>query len=71
MIAEFETSLWLQNLRANSAVQVRLGERDFNAHARVLTAENDATVLGEIRSFSSSKYGWGEGTVVELRPDKS
>jgi F420H(2)-dependent quinone reductase len=71
VIAEFETSLWLQNLRANSAVQVRVGERDFNAHARVLTAENDATVLGEIRSFSSSKYGWGEGTVVELRPDKS
>ena len=71
VIAEFDASHWLQNLRANPAVQVRVGERNFNAHARVLTAENDATVLGGIRSFSNSKYGWGEGTVVELRPDQS
>jgi len=50
-------------------VQVRVGERSFEAHARVLTAESDANVLAEICAFSSSKYGWGEGTVVELRPD--
>jgi hypothetical protein len=61
----------LQNLRANPAVQLRVGERRFGAQARVLTPETDAKVLGEIRAFSSSKYGWGEGTVVELRPDKS
>jgi hypothetical protein len=61
----------LQNLRVNPAVQVRVGERKLSAHARVLTAETDGKVLGEIRSFSSSKYGWGEGTVVELRPDQS
>jgi hypothetical protein len=59
----------LQNLRANPAVQVRVGERKFIAHARMLTLETDAEVLNEIRSFSSSKYGWSEGTVVELRPD--
>ena len=52
-------------------MQVRVGERSFRAQARVLTEENDANVLSEIRAFSSSKYGWGEGTVVELRPDKS
>jgi len=61
----------LKNLRANPAVRVRVGEREFGAQARVLTKENDGKVLGEIRSFSSSKYGWGEGTVVELRPDQS
>jgi hypothetical protein len=61
----------LQNLRANPAVQVRVGERKFSAHARVLTTENNGKVLGEIRSFSSSKYGWGDGTVVELRPDQT
>jgi len=58
----------LQNLRANPAVQVRVGEQRFGAQARLLTAESDAKVLGEIRAFSSSKYGWSEGTVVELRP---
>jgi deazaflavin-dependent oxidoreductase (nitroreductase family) len=71
VIAEFDTSHWLQNLRANPAVKVRAGERSFSAQARVLTAENDAKVLGEIRAVSSSKYGWGEGTVVELRPDRN
>jgi hypothetical protein len=34
----------------------------------MLTAENDAEVLREIRTFSTSKYGWGEGTVVEIKP---
>lgn len=50
---------------------MRVGERKFAAQARVLTAESDAKVLDEIRTFSSRKYGWGEGTVVEIRPDKS
>ena len=48
---------------------MRVGERKFGAQARVLTDESDVKVLGEIRAFSSSKYGWGEGTVVELQPD--
>jgi deazaflavin-dependent oxidoreductase (nitroreductase family) len=69
VIAEYDTSHWLQNLRANSAVQVRVRGKSFAARARVLTAEHDAEILGAIRAFSSSKYGWGEGTVVELRPE--
>jgi hypothetical protein len=35
----------------------------------VLSADNDAQILAEIRAFSSSKYGWGEGTVVEIKPE--
>ncbi|HST11592.1 MAG TPA: nitroreductase family deazaflavin-dependent oxidoreductase [Terriglobales bacterium] len=71
VIAEYDTSHWLQNLRADPDAQVRVAEKSFSARARVLTAENDAEILGEIRAFSSSKYGWGEGTVVELRPETS
>jgi deazaflavin-dependent oxidoreductase (nitroreductase family) len=69
IIAEYDTSQWLQNLRANPAVQVRVAGQSFAAHARVLTVEHDAEILGAIRAFSSKKYGWGEGTVVELRPE--
>ena len=68
VIAEYDTSHWVQNLRANPAVKVRLGEKSFDARARVLDPEKDAKVLAEIRKFSSRKYGWGEGTIVELRP---
>jgi hypothetical protein len=59
----------LQNLRADPKVQVRVRGQNFPARARVLSAENDAAILAEIRAFSSSKYGWGEGTVVEIRPE--
>jgi hypothetical protein len=43
--------------------------KSFAARARVLSAGNDAEILAEIPAFSSSKYGWGEGTVVELKPE--
>jgi hypothetical protein len=46
-----------------------VAERSFAARARVLSADNDAQILAEIRAFSSSKYGWGEGTVVEIKPE--
>jgi deazaflavin-dependent oxidoreductase (nitroreductase family) len=68
VIAEYDTSHWVQNLRANPAVKVRVGEKKFDARARILTPENDAEVLAEIREFSRRKYGWGEGVVVALRP---
>ena len=68
VIAEYDTSHWVQNLRANPEVKVRVAEKTFDARARVLTPEAGAKVLAEIREFSSRKYGWGEGTVVELRP---
>jgi hypothetical protein len=50
-------------------VKVRVAGKSFAARARVLSADNDPRILAEIRAFSSSKYGWGEGTVVEIRPE--
>jgi deazaflavin-dependent oxidoreductase (nitroreductase family) len=68
VIAEYPTSHWLRNLRADSAVQVRLGERSFGARARVL-GQADSNLWSEIAELSRQKYGWGDGTVVELNPD--
>jgi len=68
VIAEYDTSHWVQNLRADPLIKVRVAGRSFDARARVLTADKDASVLAEIREYSSRKYGWGEGTVVELCP---
>jgi F420H(2)-dependent quinone reductase len=59
----------LQNLRADPKVQVRVRGQNFAARARVLSAEKDAKILADIRAFASSKYGWGEGTVVEIMPE--
>jgi deazaflavin-dependent oxidoreductase (nitroreductase family) len=68
VIAEYETSSWVQNLRANPQVRWRVGEEEFSGMARVLEsgAERDAA-----RERSRQKYGWGDGLVVELLPADS
>ncbi len=67
-IAEYETSKWLANIRANPAARWRVGEREFSGAARVLDPKRDAYAWTFVQQLSRSKYGWGDGTVVELRP---
>jgi hypothetical protein len=69
VIAEYPTSNWVQNLQFETAVQVRVTEQSFAAHARVLQSEADAALRTTIQKLSSEKYGWGDGLVVQLKPD--
>jgi deazaflavin-dependent oxidoreductase (nitroreductase family) len=66
VVAEYDTSHWLQNLRAHPEVGVRLGEQRFRARARVLDPDTDTELRHTIQELSREKYGWGDGTVVEL-----
>lgn len=69
LVAEHrEKTQWVQNIRANSHVQVRVGETHFPANARVVDARKEPALAREIRSRSEKKYGWGDGLVVELDP---
>jgi deazaflavin-dependent oxidoreductase (nitroreductase family) len=68
IIAEYPTSQWLQNLRANAEVEVRVGSHHFSGHARILSEREDADLVHSIQDLSRSKYGWGDGVVVELSP---
>jgi deazaflavin-dependent oxidoreductase (nitroreductase family) len=68
VIAEYDTSHWIQNVRTHSEVQVRVGGQSFEARARVLSEKNDGDLLRTVQELSRKKYGWGEGTVVELSP---
>jgi deazaflavin-dependent oxidoreductase (nitroreductase family) len=68
VIAEYATSHWLQNIRANPEVKVRVQGKEFSARARVLSAENDADLNRQVQQLSHDKYGWGEGLVVEIIP---
>ena len=68
VIAEYDTSHWVQNVRTHPEVQVRVGGQNFAAHARVVSTESDGDLLRTVQELSQKKYGWGEGTVVELRP---
>ncbi len=68
VIAEYPTSQWVQNLKANPQVQVRVGEKTFAARARVLSTDTDRDQLNVVQELSRKKYGWGDGQVVELTP---
>ena len=70
VIAEYTTSQWVQNLRTDPNVQVRVAGKTFAARARVLSSETDNQVLQAVQNLSREKYGWGEGLVVELIPSK-
>jgi deazaflavin-dependent oxidoreductase (nitroreductase family) len=70
VIAEYDTSHWLLNLRAHPDVQVRVGGQSFPARARVLCPDADAHLHRAIQDLSRARYGWGDGTVVELMPSR-
>jgi deazaflavin-dependent oxidoreductase (nitroreductase family) len=73
IIAEYETSNWVQNLCADPHAEVRIQDRKFAALGRVLgsgkdPATSDRDLIREVQDLSRAKYGWGDGTVVELQP---
>ena len=69
VIAEYPTSNWVQNLRVNPAVEVRALGKSFSAQASVLQSETDADLIKTIQQLSEKKYSWGDGQVVQLKPN--
>lgn len=69
VIAEHgEQARWVGNLLAERRVQVRVGGETFPAQARIVDAAAEPELSAEIRKLSETKYGWGDGLVVELAP---
>jgi deazaflavin-dependent oxidoreductase (nitroreductase family) len=70
VIAEHrEEANWVRNIRANSHVRVRVGERRFDATARVVDDEQEPELARAVKEISNAKYGWSDGTIVEILPD--
>jgi deazaflavin-dependent oxidoreductase (nitroreductase family) len=70
VIAEYPTSNWVRNVKANAQVTVRLGEKGFAATARILNPNAEPELHGAVQQLSKEKYGWGDGVVVELKPEE-
>jgi deazaflavin-dependent oxidoreductase (nitroreductase family) len=66
VIAEYEDSDWVQNLKAEPQVRWRIGGQEFNGKARIVEARLEPDLHQKIRKLSEDKYGWGGGLVVEL-----
>src|SRR5262245_6504272 len=70
VIAEHgEDAGWVKNLRARSAVRVRVADVELPAQARVVDAVVEPALAADVRARSATKYGWGEGLIVEISPD--
>lgn len=59
---------WVRNIIADPAVLFRVGDDSFAGHARVVDPERDPHLNRAIQMLSETKYGWGDGLVVELTP---
>ena len=70
LIAEYPTSHWLRNLQAHAETQVRVAGEKFAARARIVSAQTEPELNRAIAELSIKKYGWGDGIIVELIPDK-
>ena len=59
---------WVQNLLVEPRVRWRVGTAKLAGRARVVRAETAPALVRDIQARSRSKYGWGDGLVVELDP---
>jgi len=59
---------WVQNLLVDPHVRWRVGTAKFEGRARVVRAETAPALVRDIQARSKTKYGWGDGLVVELDP---
>jgi deazaflavin-dependent oxidoreductase (nitroreductase family) len=59
---------WVQNLLEEPRVRWSVDGRKFRGRARVVRAASAPELVRDIQTRSKSKYGWGNGLVVELDP---
>ncbi len=75
IVAEFrDKTHWVQNIRHNPAVTFRVGRRDDGApelpgRGRVVDPVTEPELAAEVSALMDAKYGWSDGTIVELTPE--
>jgi len=71
LIAEHrDRANWVLNIRAESRVQARVGDRRFSGTARVVEDEVEPDLARVIKALSNAKYGWSDGLIVEITPEQ-
>jgi deazaflavin-dependent oxidoreductase (nitroreductase family) len=63
-----ERANWVRNIQAQPRVKVRVGNRQFDASARVVWDHGEPQLTAAVKALSDAKYGWSDGLVVELTP---
>lgn len=69
LVAEHcERAHWVQNIRRNPAVQLRVGERTMPGVGRLVRRDEEPALAEAVSHLMEDKYGWSDGLIVELRP---
>ena len=67
VISEYpDRANWVKNIRADSRVRVRVGDRQFDATARPVDDRREPELANAVKALSQAKYGWSDGLVVEI-----
>src|SRR5258708_34202534 len=53
-----EAAGWVENIKRNPQVRVRIREREVNAAAKVLDCRSDRQLWDEVQAIAKRKYGW-------------
>ena len=61
-----DRSHWVQNIRADSAIQFRLDDITYRG---VGGFPDDRDLLAAVKAKMDAKYGWSDGLVVALSPE--
>jgi deazaflavin-dependent oxidoreductase (nitroreductase family) len=69
LIAEHrEQAQWVRNIQAQPQVHVRLGDRQFEATARIVDDGREPELSAAVKALSDAKYKWSDGLIVEITP---
>jgi deazaflavin-dependent oxidoreductase (nitroreductase family) len=66
----YERAQWVQNIKRDCRVRIRLGNEKRGATARILDQQTDSALWTLVQTKAHEKYGWGDGLPVELTPDE-
>lgn len=62
-----EKSHWVQNIRRNPAVTIRLEGVTGPGMGRVIDPATEPKLAAAVKAAMEAKYKWGDGTIVEVK----
>ncbi len=67
-----ERADWVRNILADPRVRFRIGREgeSISGRARLVRAEDEPALASAVGSLFHARYGWSDGLIVELAPDK-
>lgn len=63
-----ERAHWVQNIRRNPAIRVRVGAVSFAGTGRVVDRAVEPELAAAVSALMDAKYEWSDGLIVELAP---